>query len=243
MYKYETHCHTAPVSACARATVEETVRFYKAFGYDGIFLTNHFLDGNICHAVRQQPYDEQLDFYFSAVEEAEACGKKIGLKVFPGVELSYGGTDFLIYGLDKAWYHAHPEIMQMGKRQELEMMMAEGALVSHAHPYREDSYIDHIRLYPRSVEAVEIVNSCQPPLVNEMGAHYAEKYGLLVTAGSDNHRAEMIFDQLTEKGLEPEIAGMCAERPVDSVEDFVRMVRSKELKPFIQKISGEWRLL
>ncbi len=28
MYRYETHLHTAPVSRCGKATVEETVRFY-----------------------------------------------------------------------------------------------------------------------------------------------------------------------------------------------------------------------
>jgi len=243
MFKYETHCHTAPVSACAGATVEETVRFYKAIGYDGIFITNHFLDGNICHDVRRQPYGEQIEFYFSAVEEGVSLGREIGLKVFPGVELSYLGTDFLVYGLDKEWYLAHPEIMGMDKRTELAMMTEAGAFISHAHPYREDSYIDHIRLYPRSVEAVEIVNSNQPALVNEMGAHYAEMYGLLVTAGSDNHQAERFFEVLEKKGRALQIAGMCSDVPVGSVEDFIRMVRSRELKPFLQDPSGEWRLL
>ena len=47
MYKYETHLHTAPVSRCARSSVEEQLRLYKALGYDGVFITNHFLDGNI----------------------------------------------------------------------------------------------------------------------------------------------------------------------------------------------------
>ena len=47
MYKYETHCHTAPVSKCGKASVKDTVSFYKQLGYDGIFITNHFLDGNI----------------------------------------------------------------------------------------------------------------------------------------------------------------------------------------------------
>ena len=46
-FKYETHCHTSPVSKCAKASVEETVRFYQSIGYDGLFITNHFLDGNI----------------------------------------------------------------------------------------------------------------------------------------------------------------------------------------------------
>lgn len=48
------------------------------------------------------------------------------------------GIDFLIYGLDKAWYLAHPEIMNMKKKEELLYFMAHGALVIHAHPFRED---------------------------------------------------------------------------------------------------------
>ena len=47
MYRYETHLHTSPVSKCARASVRESVEFYKSIGYDGIFITNHFIDGNI----------------------------------------------------------------------------------------------------------------------------------------------------------------------------------------------------
>ena len=82
MYRYETHCHTAPVSQCAKASVEDTVRFYKQTGYDGIFITNHFLDGNINPAVRELQYADQIDFYFSDYEKAAAFGETIGIKVF-----------------------------------------------------------------------------------------------------------------------------------------------------------------
>jgi hypothetical protein len=47
MYRYETHMHTLPVSRCARATVRESLEFYKSIGYDGVFITNHFIDGNV----------------------------------------------------------------------------------------------------------------------------------------------------------------------------------------------------
>ena len=47
MYKYETHLHTFPVSNCASAEVRENLEFYKSLSYDGVFITNHFLDGNI----------------------------------------------------------------------------------------------------------------------------------------------------------------------------------------------------
>ncbi|MBR2529283.1 MAG: PHP domain-containing protein [Blautia sp.] len=230
-YKYETHCHTAPVSKCAKALPEDTVRFYHSMGYDGIFITNHFLDGNINPEARRLPYEEQIDYYFSGFEQGAREGERIGLKVFPGVELSYYGTDFLVYGLDQAWYKAHPEILEMEKTQELQMMMEEGAFIIQAHPYREADYINHIRLFPRSVHGVEIINSCQPQLVNDMAAHYARQYGLLETCGSDNHWAAGVFARLKEKGVKQELAGMCSAEPVNSVEDFIRMVKTGQMMP------------
>ena len=242
-YRYETHCHTSPVSNCAKATVKETVQFYKEAGYDGIFLTNHFLDGNMNPKAKTLPYEEQIDYYFSDYEAAVIEGKKIGLKVFPGVELSYRGTDFLVYGLEKEWYKAHAEIMKMEKTEELKMMMEAGALVVQAHPYREDYYIDHIRLYPRCVHAVEIVNSHQPDLANHMAEVYAEAYGLKKTCGSDSHTADQVFNALAKKGLRKEIAGMCSSVPLTCAEDYVRMVKADEMKPFVYTAEGQWRLL
>ena len=241
IFRYETHCHTSPVSGCAKSSAEDTVRFYKAIGYDGIFITNHFLDGNINKEARSLPYEEQVDYYFSDYEKALAEGKRTGLKVFPGVELSYGGTDFLIYGPEPSWYRAHPEIMKMSKTEELKFMAEAGAFIAQAHPYREDFYIDHIRLYPRCVHAAEVINSNQSALANEMAGIYAEKYGLLRIAGSDNHRAEHLFEDLERKGRIPEIAGMYSETPVCSVEDFIRMMKTGEMKPFVQTAGGDWK--
>ena len=175
IYKYETHCHTLPVSKCAKATAEDTVCFYKKLGYDGIFITNHFLDGNINPDVRGMPYSEQIDYYFADFEEGVRVGAQVGIKVFPGVELSCKGTDFLIYGLEKEWYRKHPEILEMEKREELAFLMEAGAFVVQAHPYREAHYIDHIRLFPRNVHGVEVVNSSQAPAANKMAAVYAKQ--------------------------------------------------------------------
>ena len=221
MYRYETHLHTSPVSRCARADVRETLEFYKEMGYDGVFITNHFLDGNV-NINEPMTYEEKINFYCSDYEEALRLAPEIGIKVFFGVELSYLGTDFLIYGLDKAWYLAHPEIMEMKKSEELPFIMAEGALVIHAHPYREAGYIAHIRLYPRSVHGVEIVNACRTELENRMADQYARAYDLLPFAGSDNHIA----------GKLPKLAGMESERPIEEEADFVKSVLAGELSVF-----------
>ena len=67
MYRYETHMHTAPVSKCGKATVEESLRFYKEMGYAGVFITNHFIDGNL-NIEKERPYEEKLRFYFSGIQ-------------------------------------------------------------------------------------------------------------------------------------------------------------------------------
>ena len=58
MYKYETHLHTFPVSRCAKAGVMESLEFYKKLGYDGVFITNHFLNGSI-NIDNEKPYEEK----------------------------------------------------------------------------------------------------------------------------------------------------------------------------------------
>ena len=70
MYRYETHLHTSPVSRCAGAGVREQMRFYRELGYDGIFVTNHFLDGNV-NIDRTLPYKTKLDFYLSDYFDAK----------------------------------------------------------------------------------------------------------------------------------------------------------------------------
>ena len=213
MYRYETHCHTAPVSKCARATVRETLEFYKSIGYAGVFITNHFLDGNI-NTDRTLPYEERLQFYFSAFEEGKKIGEEIEFDVFCGVEMSFSGTDFLIYGVDKDWWFAHPELENMKKSQQLPILMEAGALVIQAHPFREASYIDHIRLFPRHVHGVEVLNSSMPELTNQQAVDYANIYHLLHFAGSDNHTA----------GDREFLAGMAFDSPLANEQDFVKRI-------------------
>ena len=224
MYKYETHLHTSPVSACASASVRENMEFYKSKGYDGIFITNHFIDGNICHEERGKSYRKMIEFYCSDYEQAKELEKEIGIRVFFGIETTYGGTDFLVYGLDKEWYLSHPEIADMGKSDQLKFFMENGALVIQAHPFREASYIDHIRLFPRCVHGVEVVNASRSVFDNQMAKLYAEKYNLLEFAGSDNHIASRL----------DRFAGMEADEPIESETDFVQKVKNGQMKYFAE---------
>ena len=221
MYLYETHLHTSPVSRCARADVRESLAFYKALGSAGVFITNHFIDGNI-NIDKALPYAEKIAFYCSDYENGLEIARELGISLFFGVEMSYSGTDFLIYGLPPTWYAAHPEIEGMKKSALLEFLAEEGALIIQAHPFRDAEYIDHIRLYPRNVHGVEVYNASRPDAENKMAELYAEHYGLLRFAGSDNHTAK------SKKTL----GGMRSQTPIKDELDFVARVKANELEPF-----------
>ena len=224
-YLYETHLHTSPVSKCATVSVRQQLEFYKSLGYEGVFITNHFIDGNIgCD--RSLSYEERINFYFSDYEKGLEIGKELGIAVFPGVESSYGGTDFLIYGLDKEWFLAHPEIEGMPRQLLLSTMAEEGALIIQAHPYREASYIECIRLFPRHVHGVEIYNSSCNDLCNDMAEAYAKAYQLVAIAGSDNHTG----DRRTRLG------GIKTKTPIASIEDFIERVKQGEVVPFKKEL-------
>ena len=197
------------------------MEYYKEIGYDGIFITNHFIDGNI-DAAPDMSYEEKIQFYFSDYERTVEIGKEIGIKVFCGVEMSYKGTDFLVYGLDKEWYLKNPQIMDMKKSEELQLLMDSGALVIQAHPYREAGYIDHIRLFPRKVHGVEVINACRTEFENAMAKLYTENYGLLEFAGSDNHGGRQMKT----------LAGMCSEEPIRDEQDFVNRVKNGQMRVF-----------
>lgn len=225
MYIYETHLHTAPVSKCAKVSVRENLEFYKSAGFAGVFITNHFIEGNI-NIEKTRPYEERIDFYFSDYEEAVKIGKELDIAVFSGIETTTGGTDFLVYGLDKAWFLAHPEIMEMKKSEQLKFFMAQGALIIQAHPFREASYIDHIRLFPRYIHGVEVYNACRNDFENKLAEAYCNAYGLIPFAGTDNHRG----------GDRTTLGGMQTETPLVNEQDFIDRVLNGTAVPFKRTI-------
>ena len=68
-YKYETHMHTSEGSACGKSTAAEMVRSYKEQGYTGIFVTDHFFNGN-CAVDRSLNWEEKIDLFCRGYENA-----------------------------------------------------------------------------------------------------------------------------------------------------------------------------
>ncbi len=220
MFKYETHAHTSEGSRCASITAKELVRFYKSMGYTGICITDHFFNGNTTVPI-DLCWNDKVEMYCMGFEKAYAEGRKVGLDVFFGWEYSYMGSDFLTYGLNREWLINHPYLLELRVSDYCDLVHSEGGFIVHAHPFREASYIEMIRLLPRKVDAVEVINACRSDFENRLADEYADNYHLLKTAGSDNHWGEM-------SGY----SGIQLERRLGDVGDMIESIKNKEVEIF-----------
>ncbi len=217
-YLYETHLHTREGSRCARADVAEQVKHYHELGYAGITVTDHFFSNGSCPIPPDLPWEERVRLYYRPYERACEEAKAYGLQVFFGIEHSYHGNDFLVYGLTQEWMIAHPNFHTLPPIDFLRLVRAAGAVVIHAHPYRRAGYIDMIRLLPDEVDGIEIFNACRPDLDNELARVYAEAYGLAPCGGSDNHTARL-----------PRYGGIRSPRRLEDAADMARAIVAREI--------------
>lgn len=216
MYKLETHCHSNLLSNCSRLSPEQLVGIYEQNGYNGIIITEHFINSGSCKLdmyYGELTYKEKINRFYDGYLHIKELAKG-KLDVFFGFEYGYKGTDILVYGWDKQKLLAIEQILQMTTREFIEFANSTGALTVHAHPFREAHYIDHIRLYPQ-VEGVEVYNACRTDLCNALGENYATMYNKVRLAGTDIHYT----DVKTLSGLE-------FEEKVQSVEHFISLVRA-----------------
>ena len=223
-YRYETHLHTKEGSACANNTAKEMVYAYKAAGYTGIMVTDHFYRGNTA-VDRELSWEDWVEAYCKGYENAKAAGDEIGLQVFFGWEESHQGTDFLIYGLDKAWLKKHPELREISIEEQYALVHKDGGMVIHAHPYREAWYIPEIRLFPDYIDGVEVCNASHYGRVpgedgrsvyDAQALEYANRYQLPKTGGSDIHSTNLLY------------GGIAFPRKLTDVFDYMKAVKNKE---------------
>lgn len=223
-YLYETHLHTSESSACAKNTGEEMARACKDADYAGIIVTNHNWYGNTC-IDRQLPWEQWVEAFCRGYENAKSWGDDNDLQVFFGYESCYRGTEFLIYGPDRQWLLAHPEIKDASIEEQYRLVHEAGGMVIQAHPFREEPYIPEIRLFPEWVDGVEGINathSCHlsknhnKPEWDDRAICYGREHGLPLTAGSDVHSA-LIFG-----------GGIAFKRKLASIQDFCAAILSGE---------------
>ena len=74
-FLYETHMHTSEASACAVNTGAEMARAYKAAGYTGIIITDHFFYGNTA-VDRKLPWRQWVERFCLGYEHAREEGER-----------------------------------------------------------------------------------------------------------------------------------------------------------------------
>lgn len=226
MYKYETHLHTAEGSACAATPAVDMVKAHKDAGYDGIFITDHFFNGNSA-IPRELPWADRIELYCKGYERALEAGSKVGMAVFFGVEFTVQGADFLLYGIDKKWLLEHEFYLTVGDERALFRLVHEdGGFIVHAHPFRDYPYIPHISLYPHDVDAVEWINAShgKESVFNDRARQYAEMFGLTVTGGSDTHSADRMHG-----------GGIFVPERINCPDDYLRQLRNGSVVPIEPK--------
>lgn len=185
-YRYELHAHTTGGSRCSVISAEDLVMFFHERGYAGMFITDHLI-GNT--AVPQgTPWRERIEIFFrDGYESAVKAGERVGMKVFCAPECSSKGNDFLMLGLSKEWWLEQEDFPELTLKEQFNRVHEGGGFIIHAHPFHEAFWVEEIRLFPRQVDAVEVINGGKPKGANEMAYLYAKHYGLPMTAGTDIH--------------------------------------------------------
>lgn len=221
MFKYETHLHTAETSKCARSPGAEMARHFSERGYTGIFVTDHFFNGNTT-VPPELPWEERVTLFARGFEAAAEEGARCGLDVFFAWEYSLGWAHFLTYGLDTAWLLAHPDMMSWDMPRYIAEVHEAGGYLIHAHPWRiTDNPV--MRMVPDGVDAIEAINASQPDETNRHAADYAASYHLPVTAGSDIHNITA-----------PRRAGVLTARRLTDGADYAHAVICGETQIFLE---------
>lgn len=216
-FRYDLHVHTAEVSDCAVSPAADMVDMYKREGYTGIVITDHFFTGNTT-VPKNLPWDERVHMLKKGYENAKIRGDEVGLDVFYGWEYTFGrGTDFLTIGLDSDWLIANADACEIDVTEYIDRVHAAGGYIIHAHPFLEAYWVPYIRLLPRHEDAVEVINACSDPFINDRAAEYARAYDMTVSAGSDSHNADW-----------KKFGGISTKRRLTSVQDLISVMKNRE---------------
>ena len=221
-FNYETHMHTSQGSACGLAAGGKMAEYYKSLGYTGFIVTDHFFGGNTAVS-ENQPWPDAVEQFCSGYEDAKKRGGEIGFDVFFGFEYCFRGTEFLVYGLDKEWLLHNPQIIEpeikRNLKKALHIFKESGAVIIHAHPFREAPYIDMLRFLPEYTDAVEIFNPRNTKEQNMKAGVYAKMYGFTEVSGGDAH------------SVNAEAAGIRTKRRAGSFEELLGFIRARAFCP------------
>lgn len=209
-YKFETHCHTCEVSACARRSAKEAVESYIEAGYDGIVITDHY-NPEAFKKANITTKDEMAEHFLKGYREAlKAANGKINIILGMEIRFYEKANDYLVYGITEEFIKKYPDMMEMGIEKFSDLAHENGMVIFQAHPFRNNMTI----INPDWVDGYEVKN-CNPrhDSRNEIALMWAKKFGKKMSSGSDYHQKEDVA-----------LGGVIFEKNVSDAAEFVREI-------------------
>ena len=165
MFRYELHAHTAECDRDADLGARELVHLYKKAGYDGMVITDHYIERfytlwfpeEVCGLTHEQQVTRWLKGYRVAKEE----GERIGFTVLPGAEVRFDGypNDYLLYGLHEDFFYTVPRLNELSNLEELLELLPADVCVVQAHPFRDHMVVSN----PKGLFGMEVFNGGTDP--------------------------------------------------------------------------------
>ena len=188
--KFDLHCHTKEGSLDSKVSILKYISEYRKLGYDGFMISDHntYKGCKAWDKIKSMPELQEDLANFTVIRGIEYDTKDAGhvLIVMP---------DDLYIRL----FH----IRGMRLRKLIYVVHSCGGVVGLAHPFGAASssamgftIMNHDLI--DELDFIEVFNTCEAPVSNELACELAEKYGLPGTAGTDAHRAEYIGMACTE---------------------------------------------
>ncbi len=177
------HVHTSGISKCCLIDAAEGVKRAKAYGIDGVVITNHYQKSYIGDDGAEAFAEKYIEEYFYA----EVCGAREGVKVFRGIELSaalYPHVHILIYGTPDDFIRKNPTMYEYTQEKLYEKVKENGGIMVQAHPFRNGTTV----LNTDYLDGIEI--NCHPLYKNSYSSeilNIAREKHLIVTCGGDYH--------------------------------------------------------
>lgn len=202
----------------------------SAFG--GLFASSQLKDSEVDRKAltvdHSLPWKDQIDFFYSAYEEAFAAAQGTGIDVFFGIEYNFEGDEYLLYGISKQWLYDHPQMMRWSHQELFDEINRIGGLMLQAHPFRKREYMRVFAQHPECVHGFEVYNSCNRDDENPKALALAKEHKLLMTGGSDIHNAADC-ERFIVDGSFP-LSGVELEHQVHTVEEFISEIKSGTAK-------------
>jgi len=208
-YKTELHCHSRDVSACSNESVEGIVEKYLAAGYTTVCLTNHFAPSGDDEAHWVEKVEKLYYGYDKLVKAASGW-----LNIVMGMELRFhqNSNDYLVFGFDKQYLLDRPGILKMGIGKYIGEARKNGLFTIQAHPCRYGMTTTQ----PDRLYAMDVFNGHPGHNSNnDIALHWADKYGLIKTSGTDHHDRHHVPD-----------GGIITDSPIHNAGELIAVLKS-----------------